>query len=89
MVLVKSEEEQFLREAVVMGGFLEEADFPMDLAGEREFQAGGCWEVLPRTLFRNEGLPTPHCRKMALSCHDPLGIASAEENYLIQGPRNC
>ena len=59
MVLVKSEEDQSLREAVVMGGggaFLEAADLPVDLAEEREFQGGGYAEVLPRTRFRNEGL---------------------------------
>lgn len=53
-----------------MGGFLEETDLTVDLAEEREFQGGGCCEVMPGTLFRNEGL-TLSCRvcymKMALS----------------------
>lgn len=39
-----------------MGGFLEEAELTVDLAEEREFQGGGCCEVMPGTLFRNEGL---------------------------------
>lgn len=43
-------EEPTLREAVVMGGFLEEADLTVDLA-EEEFQGGGCCEVIPGTLF--------------------------------------
>lgn len=49
-------EEPTLREAVVMGGFLEEADLTVDLAEKREFQGGGCCEVIPGTLFGNEGL---------------------------------
>ena len=36
--------------------FLEEADLTVDLAEEREFQGGGCCEVMPGTVFRNEGL---------------------------------
>ena len=38
------------------GAFLEAADLPVDSAEEREFQGGGCAEVLPGTRFRKEGL---------------------------------
>ena len=49
-------EEPTLREAVVMGGFLKDADLTVDLAEEGEFQGGGCCELMAGTLFRNEGL---------------------------------